>query len=287
MSASINNTSSWDNCSFVKKSAIVLAAGAAAGAFSYYASTYIAQKCITTESELGNYLCLRSSTFFEPENLRKWVNPMIHLANGITRVIQPLTLIIPTISLKPSNCVQLGNSLFKLIKDNTLGNGEAIAKIIGERVYEPCCTRSSTVNQALARSLGEEILFRFVLQGLVFIGLQKLPTLFKRRGRAQRPQNSSLNSVMKIVCHPYSRNFIISMIFAFSHYRSKVIDDQVLPNFISSFIHGAVFEKYGLFYGTIASTTSHFVNNLFSYRVFKNWCENEIAENLLVLKSVL
>lgn len=275
------NTTSWESYSFIKKSAIALTIGAATGVLGYYSATYIATACASNQNGLGDYLCLRSGKFFNPITLHTLMNPVIKLSHSIKRIALPLTFFIPQISLKSDQCTELGTTLVKWINNKYT---HEIAKEITLRVYEPCCTRTSSVRESLAMSFAEEFIFRFIFQGVCFAGLQKLPTLLKLRGRVRPTNVSTRSSFQKIVSHPSTRALTISLIFAFAHFRSDVVGDQVLPNFTSSLIYSSLFEKYGLLYGTFAATSAHFVSNLFAYNAWKAQCMETVSEGLSILK---
>lgn len=301
MSSSVKSdshqTSSWNSYSLIKKSAIVLTAGAVTGCVGYFAATYIAKICADNESELGKYFCMKSRNFFDPYNLARYTNPIVGINLRIAGMVEPFTSpliwlysFIGPVSFKSTNCDPLKVAMINVINKykNSIISEDVIkaAHDVKSDIYDPCCNIDNA-GQALASSFAEELVFRSIIQGILLPGLIKIgSSLTKLQGRVHRINNNRsgyINKVGEVVSHRYSRILVTSLIFAFCHIHPNLHDDAVAQHFVSSLIYSVVFEKYGIF----GSTASHFVSNLFGYNFQKNQCIHLINGKLNVLLQLL
>lgn len=233
-------SSSWNYPASIIKNAVI---GIGAGFVDHYTSlNYVAPFCKSNTDELGQYLCLQSAKFFDPQNLSQFQSPVIKALGSIREIVE--RFIPQVIELHARNC----NSLYATYGSNLI-------KLEMRTLYalSECC-ETTLSNKIIAAAFAEELIFRFGIQKVALLSIASLCP--KRVG--------------KVLSHPASRILITSLLFAFAHG-----NDSVLPQFVGGLTHGIVYEQYGL----LASSISHSTANLVSKRENRPNCEI-LIENL-------
>lgn len=228
---------------FIKQSAI----GGIAGCLNHLSTRNLVPICSSSTSKFSNYLCLKSESFFAPQNLSRFVGPIREITGWMGRIIQP---IIPSISLNATNCSMLGEQLLNKVTDIA---DHIEHFLISDVIKKNCC--NVNFNQIIAAVFAEELIYRVGIQQIALLTLARLCPV--RLG--------------KFIAHPISRIIIASSIFAFSHL-PKVGNDSVLSHFIMGLICGSLYEKYGF----LAATTSHIAHNLLARHETNSYCNSRI-----------
>lgn len=226
------------------------AIGAVASYISHYSTGIVNPICVQSTSQLSNYLCLRATTFFEPNNLVLLFNPIISARCLIKDAVEPF---IPDFSIfETRNC----DTLLHLIQNNLLSSTNLEKTITA---YLPmskvCCTSPgySTGPEIIAGAFAEELLVRVGIQKIALLTLAKL---FPDR-------------IGKLLSHQASRILISSFIFAMVHGRSH----GNLSQFLSGIVYGYIFEKYGF----LTAIITHCGHNILQDNLLKNHCETTIS----------
>lgn len=230
------------------------AIAAAAGYLYFFSSSKLelASICKSSTSELSNYLCLRSTTFFDQQNLVAFFfKPLSAPTLWIEGIVKPY---IPDFHFTTKNC----HVIYELLEimDRHLGLNQLldyplIKAHINRRIEKICRADSDIISSVFS----EELIFRFGIQKVALLSLAKF---FPDR-------------IGKFFTHPATRILITSFIFAFSHLREE-LDGFVIPQFIGGLIYGVIFEKYGL----LASTVSHYTSTLSLYHSETNRWKNHL-----------
>lgn len=222
------------------------AIGAVASYMSHYSTGIVSPICVQSTSQLSNYICLRATAFFAPNNLVLLFNPIISAKIWIKDTVEPF---IPAFSIfETKNC----DILYELIATTRDFHKTLKAYL---PMCKTCCTSPaySTGPEIIADAFAEELLMRVGIQKIALLTLAKL---FPDR-------------IGKVLSHQASRILISSFIFAMVHGRSH----GNLSQFLSGIIYGYIFEKYGF----LTATITHCGHNILQNNQLKNHCEATIS----------
>lgn len=186
------------------------AIGAVAGLSYFSAKLLLLERfCTSFPIRIQDYVCLRSTTYFDIKKYTPLLTPYIKLLDSIAYSLQ-----------------------LKLPFDPY--NNHSIAYGFAEELLD--------------RVLVQKVAFLgldYLLSKIPTPQPKKLPRGLRERQIQQENPPGAIQNLRSVISHPATRIFLTSSLFAFTHITKG--DRFLLPHFLSGLVYGVIFEKYGFF----------------------------------------